>query len=202
MRSMLRCAASISSTSAGVINSSRCWPIAPPYSCLTRSYASCRIGAKSGIEYLLGVTCLSQVFHSRTEAANNADRFRSCLYAKGQAGRQRKRLAPPDGPAAEVAFDETSTGYHYRDREAPVAYLDLVGDFQGGGVEEPQHVVMEQAHLAGAMTGAQHARALPRPGEGRGGVSAAVIDHVQGQVPAQAHGRPGVVGTGRFGDDD
>src|SRR6202046_3682526 len=55
MWSMLRCAASTSSTRAGVISSSRRWPMAVRYSCLTLSYASCKIRAGSGITYLLSV---------------------------------------------------------------------------------------------------------------------------------------------------
>src|SRR5262249_47193698 len=105
---------------------------------------------------------------------------------------------PPDGPASEVALHEACAGNDDRDREAPVAYLDLVGHFQRGGVKELQHVVVEQAYLTGAVTGAQHARELARPGEGRRAVGTRIVDHVQGQVPAQAHRRPGIVVPGRL----
>src|SRR5712691_1427646 len=122
---MLRCAAPMSSTRAGVISSARRRPTASPYWCLTRSRVSCRIAAESGIEYLLGMTQLWRSFHARPEAADDADWFPACSHAQRQAGRQRERLAPPDRPAAEGALDESGAGSHDRDREAPVADLDL-----------------------------------------------------------------------------
>src|SRR5271157_1166336 len=76
MWSMLRWAASMSSTSAGVISSWRRWPMSPPYSCLTRSYASCKIRAGSDIAYLLSVPacCWSSQLGVDDEAAVHQQR--------------------------------------------------------------------------------------------------------------------------------
>src|ERR1700685_3659114 len=155
MRSILRCAASISSTRAGVTSSSRRRPTASPYCCLTSSSASCRIGAESSLEYLLSVTYGWQSFRARPEAANDADLFPFCPYAEGQACWQRECLAAADRLAAEIAVHEPFAGHHHGDREAPVAHLDLVADLQRGRVEETEHVVVEQPNLTGGMAGTQ-----------------------------------------------
>ena len=124
------------------------------------------------------------------------------MHAQGQAGRPGECLALADRLAAEVTLGPPVARGDDRDREAAVGDLDLIRHLEHGGVKELRDVAREQPHLARAVAGPQHPRLLAGAGKRARGVGRAVVDHVQGQVPAQAHGRPPVVLAGRLRDHD
>src|SRR5438067_11546103 len=118
MWSMLRCAASMSSTSAGVRSSPRRRPMSAPYWSRTCSLAWSSFSIMPPGQRALG---------SGPETPDHPDRLPPGAHAQGQAGRPGERLAPADRLAAEVTLGLPVARGDDRDREAAVGDLDLVG---------------------------------------------------------------------------
>ena len=191
MWSMLRCAASMSRTSAGVTSSSRRLPMS---------------SAVLAQDVLLGLGRAPCVIKpprwsrgsARSVTGSAARRARAGpgwparrTSGPGASAGGRTHPRPTRRPAVTIAIEKrpSATSISSATSSAVASKNSSTSSANSRTSREPRLVRSDPRLLAG-------------PGERGRGVGGAVVDHVQGQFPAQAHGRPGVVVAGRLRDHD